>query len=723
MRRIIILIINLLLATVILAQRPDIQKVHDSLVNILRDPYMEDSVRVNAATMLLQTTWADDPHFLPYIELCDSLARAIDNNDLKAFVNLNRGQYFNYTDQYDSARKYLKMAYQYYSTTKNHRFMAASCGEMGNSYCFNGDYRQCLEWFLKALEQIYKVGDTAWIAVNLNNIGNVYYYMSDTDKAMDYYQQAYQLFRKIKHHQGIALTSNNIGIILKDKGILDSAKKYFTTAIEHAQKSNYLEQLAETYNHLASVLMTQGELDSALKYINKSINISQLTGNKSQLADDLSLKANILGLQKHYAMAQKYLDSSFALAQSIGAPEILKNIYLTYFTIDTLRHRYKQALENYIKYTHLKDSLTGEKIKKDIANLESVYQLKLAEKENRLLKATQEKQQLIIQRHNIIFASIAVVVALIIVFVIILWLQYKKIRRYNKELEAKNKEILQKNFILNQQKEEILSQKDEIERQHKELMRTQKKIEESIHYAQRIQNALLPSTTIFRLYFREAFVLFIPQEIVSGDFYWAENTGDKFYFAVGDCTGHGVPGAFISMMVLTMLRETVKTHPEYTAAQILAELRENIKKTLSASDYNRQFTDGADVALAILETKTFKINFSGAYRPMYIFRRGELIVLKGDRQPLGSYLKEKPFTDQHIQLEKDDVIYMFSDGFHDQIASASLRKFMISHFKKLLTDIHTMDMATQRKILEKTFYEWKKEGPQIDDVTILGLRF
>ncbi len=700
----------------------DIKKIHDSLAQVVSNPNLPIEKKVDAAKNLLQTTWADDPNFLHYIKLCDSLSLAIEDQELKAFVNLNYGQYFNYIDQYDSAREYLSKAYEYYSKTGNHRFLAASCGEMGNSYCFNGDYRQCLDWFLRALDHIYKVGDTPWIAVNLNNIGNVYYYLSDTDRAMEYYQQAYKLFKIKNHSQGIALTTNNIGVIFKDRGLLDSAYKYFSMAIDHAKKSNYLEQLSETYDHLSTVALELGKIDSALSYIEESIKIAKLTGNKSQLADAFSIKAEILGHKQRYSIAQQYLDSAYNLAKTIGAQEIIKNIFYTKFVLDTLQHNYQSAIQNYIHYTKLKDSLTGEKIRKDIANLESVYQLKLAEKENRLLKAKQEKQQLIIERHRIIFASIAFVVLLIIVFFVILWKQYKRIRKYNLELESKNKEITQKNIILNQQKEEIHSQKEEIERQHKELVYSQKKIQESINYAHRIQSTLLPSTNIFRLYFREAFVLFIPQEVVSGDFYWAEDTGNKFYFAVGDCTGHGVPGAFISMMVLTMLKEIVKTHPDYTAAQILSQMRDNIKKTFAASDNSRLFTDGADVALAIMETRTFEVNFAGAYRPFYLFRQGNLTVIKGDRQPLGSYLKEKPFTDHFIKLEKGDVIYLFTDGYHDQIAATSLRKFMINHFKKILEQIQHLDMNKQKQVLEDTFYQWKQDAPQIDDVTVLGLK-
>ena len=723
MKRFNLLIFAILLTFLGFGQDGHQSSTKDSLLKIIQKEKIADSLKVKAATHLLQTTWADNPNFLKYIKICDSLSNAINNPQLKAFVNLNYGQYYNYVDQYDSARRYLKKTFDFYAKTKNHRFLAASCGEMGNSYCFNGDYRQCLEWYLKALEQIYKVGDTAWIAVNLNNIGNVYYYLNNKDKAFEYYKKSYKLFKKINNEQGIALTTNNIGIIFKDKGLIDSAQKYFNISVKYAKKTNYIEQLAETYNHISSIFLKRRQLDSALYYVGESIKLAHQTGNTSQLADDFSLKGEILGLNKQYAKAKKYLDSAYFLAQKINSPEIIKNVYLAHYLLDSVRQDYKAALASYVKYTNLKDSLTSEKIKKDIANLQSVFQLKLAEKENRLLKAKQEKQKLILQRHRLIFLSIAVVTFLVVIFIIILLKQFEKIRHYNKQLEVKNKEILLKNSVLNQQKEEILAQKEEIERQHKELVKTQNKIQESINYAHRIQNVLLPSIEVFKRYFSQVFVLFIPLEVVSGDFFWTEERHNKLYITLGDCTGHGVPGAFISMMVLTMLKDIIKTNPQYTAAQILTEMRDSIKKTFTPSGPGkRQFSDGADLALVILDIQTLEANFAGAYRPMYVFHDDELTIIKGDRQPLGNFIKESPFTDHYIQLYKNDIIYLFSDGYTDQISADNSRKFMLRNFRKLLIEIHNLDLEQQKKILEETFYAWKQDKPQTDDVTVLGLK-
>jgi len=694
----------------------------DSLINVIQNPDPPDSSKKQAAITLMIKTWQDDPNFLRYIKISDSLARAIKDKELKAYVNLNYGQYFNFTDHYDSARFYLKRAYDYFKNTDNLRFKAASCGEMGNSYCFNGDYRQCLQWLLKAQEIITQVGDTPWIAVNLNNIGNVYYYLSDKKKALKYYFQSYNLFKKTHIAQGIALSANNIGTVYSDWNILDSAKKYFFIAIANAEKSNYIEQLTETYTHLAEVYSGQNKADSAHYYIKQSIKLARESQNQNQLAEDFRIIAQILTQKGDFPGARAYLDSALTLARKIGSREITKNIYLTAFQLDTAEGKYQAAISKYLRYIELKDSLQNEKTQKDIANLQSVYQLKLAEKENKLLKEEQEKQKLAMRQQRIIIVSILVLLLISSGFIIILSRQNRIIKHINSELKAKNQEIIRKNAVLNSQKEEILAQKEEIERQHKELMLSQKKINESINYAQRIQQALLPDTSLFRKYFTEVMILYLPRDVVSGDFYWAAEVNGKFYFAVGDCTGHGVPGAFMSIMVITMLKEIVSMHPEISSAQILNIMREGIKKALGQTDAKQIFMDGVDMAMCIYNPDREEINFAGAYRPLYIIRDKQLQIIKGDRQPVGIYIKEKFFTDNFITLKKQDVLYLFSDGYMDQLSAKTLKKFTLHKFKDLLQEIHNLPMEEQKQVLLQRLNEWKKDYPQIDDIVILGLK-
>lgn len=261
-----------------------------------------------------------------------------------------------------------------------------------------------------------------------------------------------------------------------------------------------------------------------------------------------------------------------------------------------------------------------------------------------------------------------------------------------------------------------------------ELQMAKDKIEEiykhttdSINYASRIQNAVLPDYKMFKNYFAEHFILFRPRDIVSGDFYWAKKVGKYFIYSVADCTGHGVPGAFVSMLGISLLNEIISRKQITKASQVLDVLRDELKKSLQ-QEANSLQKDGMDISLCVLNTETNELQFSGAYNNLYIIRNKELIVYKADRQPIGIYSKEKPFTNTKIQVQKDDCLYIFSDGYVDQFNDKHMEKFKITRFKKLLLEIHEKPMREQNTILNNAFDNWRGTYGQIDDVLIIGVR-
>ncbi len=257
--------------------------------------------------------------------------------------------------------------------------------------------------------------------------------------------------------------------------------------------------------------------------------------------------------------------------------------------------------------------------------------------------------------------------------------------------------------------------------QKKELEISNKNIRDSINYASRIQNAILPNHHLFENNFSDYFIFFKPKDIVSGDFYWAKKMNEFIIFVSVDCTGHGVPGAFVSMLGASLLNEIVKKK-DIKANEILNLLRERLKNSLKQKGVDSNETkDGMDLALCVINTKTKVLQFSGANNPLYLLRNNELIEFKGDRQPIGIYIKEKPFTNHIFQLKKNDNLYTFSDGYVDQFGGEKGRKFMKKRFKNLLLNIQNKGMAEQKQILDKTLENWKGNLRQIDDVIIIGV--
>lgn len=304
----------------------------------------------------------------------------------------------------------------------------------------------------------------------------------------------------------------------------------------------------------------------------------------------------------------------------------------------------------------------------------------------------------------------------------------QKVRERTAQIEQQKKEIEEKNEELQQQQLEILAQRDEIERQRDiatqqrdQIALQKKEITDSIHYASRIQSAIIPSRETVLSVLPEHFILFMPRDIVSGDFYWVTKHDHRIVVAAADCTGHGVPGAFMSMLGVTLLNEIVNKEDTFQASLILDKLRENVKITLSQTGKEDEAKDGMDIALCVADTQNHTMQFAGANNPLYIIREDELIEYKGDNMPIGIHAgEERPFTNHVIEVKPDDKFYIFSDGFADQFGGPEGSKFKTKPFKRLLQQICSYPMEKQHKLLLDAFLEWKGNLDQVDDVLVIG---
>ncbi len=291
----------------------------------------------------------------------------------------------------------------------------------------------------------------------------------------------------------------------------------------------------------------------------------------------------------------------------------------------------------------------------------------------------------------------------------------EKTKTLYEETIAINEDLNQKNEEIEAQKDEIVIQKTEIEKAHKHVL-------SSVNYAKRIQNAMLPTNELFNAYFSEYFILFKPRDIVSGDFYWAKKINNTLIFAAADSTGHGVPGAFVSMLGMSLLNEIVGNHEITTAGQILDNLRYAIKTSLKQTDKKSVSKDGMDIALCTINLDTNELQYAGAYNPLYIIRYSELIELKADRQPIAIHIKEKEFTNHTFNLQKNDILYLFSDGYIDQFNGLTNEKFKTKRFKKLLNNNANKSLTEQKQILEQNLNQWQGNAKQLDDIIIIGTK-
>jgi len=301
-------------------------------------------------------------------------------------------------------------------------------------------------------------------------------------------------------------------------------------------------------------------------------------------------------------------------------------------------------------------------------------------------------------------------------------LRTKEINRQKNEIEAQSTVLKQANEAIKTQNAEIMEQKEKIELSHRQIT-------DSITYARRIQQALLPSRDIISQYFPEHFIFFKPRDIVSGDFYWAKSINRYLVLVTADCTGHGVPGAFMSMLGISFVNEIVPRRHITKASQILDALREQVKSALSQTGKDNETKDGMDISVCVIDMNTLMMQFAGAKTSTVIFRNNEEIVLKGDRMPIGIYLKEQPFSQKEFQLQKGDIFYIFSDGFVDQTGGGDGRKYLIKNFRIFLQKIHQLPINEQNTALEEELLNWRAHPnkkivlfDQVDDILVMGVK-
>jgi serine phosphatase RsbU (regulator of sigma subunit) len=360
---------------------------------------------------------------------------------------------------------------------------------------------------------------------------------------------------------------------------------------------------------------------------------------------------------------------------------------------------FQLAYDNYILHDNLQDSIFNEKTVNNLDEIESKYQ---NEKKALLIEglekekiAQEEKQTLIV------VSAICGFLAMLIIILIVL-----------------------KNYRQKKKDHAIISEQKNV------LFEKNKEITDSISYAKRLQEAILPPNQLIEEKLPNSFIVFEPKDVVSGDFYWMENSGDHVIFAVADCTGHGVPGAMVSVVCSNALNRAVKEFQLTKPSEILDKVRNLVIETFRSGSNSGEIKledikDGMDISLCMLNLNTLNLQYSGANNPLWILRKdsNDMEEIKADKQPIGVYHDDsKPFTNHNIQLNKEDSIYLFSDGFADQFGGEKGKKLKYKPFKNMLISIRNKTVKEQQSSLLKEFHNWKGDMEQIDDICIMGVR-
>jgi len=437
----------------------------------------------------------------------------------------------------------------------------------------------------------------------------------------------------------------------------------------------------------------------------------------------------------------KYIEKGLVIAREVGAVRIERDLMLGLYDYYYRIGDYKKSVDAHILYVELKDSVFNKEINEQLTDMQTKYESEKQQKEIELLQTKQDKDKLTIQRQRLMVLIAVILLISFLVFSILIYIANKQRKKAYILLETKNVEILQQKEEIITQNDTLLQQKEEIQAilnnlesayseisiQKNEIEKSHKSITHSINYAKRIQKAIITNPELKQVLLFEHFIYFKPRDIVSGDFYYFRQIEKTTLIAAADCTGHGVPGAFMSMLGITLLNEIIKNKNINTSSQVLDELRNQIKLSLQQTGQKGEQQDGLDIAFCAINNETLEMSFAGANNPCWILRNNEisekeLITLEPDRQPIGIYIKEKPFTEHSFQLLKNDVVYIFSDGYHSQFGGDNRQSLKITQFRNLITEIYSQNIDNQKQILDSKLNDWKGDNEQTDDILVIGIK-
>jgi serine phosphatase RsbU (regulator of sigma subunit) len=700
------------------------------------------------------------------------LAKKTNNKLLEGNALMDLGLILSRSAKLDSALIQMETALNIFLQEKEMLEVAIAYSRIGRLHFDMGNYNSSIDCHQKEIEIKESVKDLNGLAYAYYNFGRTHRTIGNYQLALEQYQKSLSVFERLNNRPNIAQVSSEIGFIYENlsrsslavegnEANFRKALEFHETALKLFQDEDDLPKVAQTMNNIANCysrlavnhyVSVYGEywedslvnvsantiiqkFEKSFEFYNKTLEISAKTNDSWMAANvNINLGSHFI-YSRSWQKAKEHLNEGLKLAKGsnytveealalyhLGELNYrqgnLENAELTFTQSlkissslgikDMMMHtnqklakvfeqsgNLSKALKHIKAYNLIKDELYTEQSQKAIAEMQTKYETDKKEQEIKLLNNESALQHSIIQRQKL---TLAITIGGLLVILAFAGLLINMIRQKQKA----NKILEEKNELISHQKQEIT---------------------DSIRYASRIQNAILPSASILKDALDEHFVLFLPRDIVSGDFYWFTKQQNKMVLAAADCTGHGVPGAFMSMLGVSFLYEIVNKESIMQPSKILDTLRDFVKLTLSQTGKQNEQKDGMDISLCVLDLDNMKLEWAGAYNPLVLIRDGEIIEYKADKMPVAIHITDhQPFTNHVIELKPNDRFYMYSDGYPDQFGGGDGRKFMSKRFKQLLLDIHQKPMDEQKSILHQQHLAWRGPTDQIDDIVVFGVK-
>lgn len=607
---------------------------------------------------------------------------------------------------------------------------------IGASYQVKGNYLKAIDFYQQSLKIREKLRDNRGVSSSLANIGSIYINIGEFEKALYYQLKSLKIFQQIDNKEGMASSLNNIGVIYKNLSDYPKALEYNQRSLKLYEEIGDKQGIAASYDNIGNIYSSMEDLTKALEFQLKSFDIDQEIGDKSGVSTILSVIAKTYLKQKKYPLALENAIKGKKLAVEIQDISAEKEATSVLYEIYKEMGNKSLALENYERFVSLRDSIFKEDNQRAITSkaLEYEFEKKAAadsvkhDEEKRVKDALIMAKTAQIEQDKTQKWALFGGLLLLLVSGGIMYNRFRIIRKQKEIIEIKNKETEEQKAIIEEKQKEILA---------------------SISYAKRLQEAILPPQSLIKQFLPESFIFYKPKDIVAGDFYWMEvvnlkngelseekknniksklkiselQTPDSqlILFAAADCTGHGVPGAMVSVVCSNALNRTVKEFGIIEPGKILDKVRELVIETFEKSE--SEVNDGMDISLCAYNRKTNELKWAGANNPLWIVRKNEFMEFKPNKQSIGKIDSELISYQTHsVQLQKNDSLYIFSDGYADQFGGVKGKKFNYKNLLELILKCASLPLEKQELEIHNNLNKWKGNLEQVDDILVIGIK-
>ena len=605
----------------------------------------------------------------------------------------------------DSTYLCAKKAYSLVKDSKSKRQQTKVLNLLGGYFQVKSDYLQAIEYYQRSLKIGTELNDADAMLVAFGNIGSLYIHMGQSKKGLEYQLKSLAIAEKFNRRHNLGSIYNNLCLLYINLNDFEKSKEYGKKSLAIYSEFNEKNGICSSSGNLGNAYLALKDYDMALKNYLNCYNLAGEIGNyfeRSRSAIDIG---NIYLAKKKYKEALKYFEEAKKIGEENEDNMTLKDAYeAMYLSYKGLQEKSK-ALDCFERFYKYKNALNQEEKEQAVTRKEMEYEfnkrtvrdsIKNAE-EGKLKDALIKANKAQIDKDKVMKIALSFGLLLVIAFGLLIFNRFRITRKQKQIIEIKSK-----------QTEE---QKEIIENKNKEIL-------DSINYARRIQYALLAHAEFLKENLPDHFVLFKPKDIVSGDYYWAAKKEDLFYFACCDSTGHGVPGAFMSLLNIGFISEAINEKNILEPDLIFNYVRERLIKSISKEEQK----DGFDGILLCIDKRNNKITYVAANNAPVVVSNGILTELPFDKMPVGKGEMQNNFTLHTLNLKPGDTLYLFTDGYADQFGGPKGKKFKYKQLEELLVKLSSFPLEEQKEKLDHVFIEWKGDLEQIDDVCVIGVR-